>query len=317
MTYGRVPGLDKPVSRLVLGTMNYIFRDVPHTAAMADHFFAHGGNCFDTAHLYGAGTAERLLGQWIRARDVRDEVVVIAKGASIPNCNPKALREQFLESLDRLGVEYADIYLMHRDNPDIPAGEFVDVLNELKDQGLLRAFGGSNWTIARIEEANAYAVAYAKTGFTASSPNFSLAVWNEEPWELCVTASDPASHDWYARTQLSLFAWSSQAGGMLTGRFKPEDRDNPEFKETVRVWFSDANFERLARAGQLAARKGVTSGQIALAYVLNQPLNLFALIGPHTIDEMNEALGAAAVKLTSEELRWLNLEDSARDTAAG
>ena len=305
---GAVPGLAKPVSRLVLGTMRHIFRDLSHTSAMADHFFARGGNCFDTAYIYGGGQAERLLGQWIRARGVRDEVVVMTKGATGPNCNPKAARDQFRISLDRLGLESVDIYLLHRDNPDIPVGEFVDALNELKEQGLMRAFGGSNWTIARLAEANRYAAAHGKTGFTASSPNFSLAVWNEDPWGQCITATDADSRAWYAQTQLPLFAWSSQASGILTGRFQPADRAKPELAEMVRVWFSEANFERLDRVRQLAAAKRVTAGQIALAYVLNQPLNIFPLIGPHTIDEMNESLDALPVVLTPAERQWLNLE---------
>jgi aryl-alcohol dehydrogenase-like predicted oxidoreductase len=308
MKYGRVPGLEKPVSRLVLGTMNQVFHDLAHACAMADHFLAAGGNCFDTAYIYGEGEQERLLGQWLKSRSIRDEVVVICKGAHLPFCDPVNLCRQLTISLERLAIEHTDLYMMHRDNPDIPVGEFVDVMNELKDNGLLHAFGGSNWSTERLQAARDYAAAHGKTGFALSSPNVSLARWNRPVWEGCVTATDAASRDWYERTQMALFAWSSQAQGFLTGRYTPEDREQlGEDSEVVQVWFNDDNFERLARVRKLASDRGLDLSAISLAYVLCLPLNLFALVGPQTIDELNQALAAVQLNLTADEVAWLDL----------
>src|SRR5207302_4480833 len=137
-------------------------------------------------------------------------------------------------------------------------------------------------------------------GFAASSPNLSLAVWNEPQWEGCLSASDPASRAWYEQTQLPLFSWSSQARGFLTGRFRKEDTSNPEM---VRVWYNDANFERLERAEELARKKGVALTQMAVAYVLSQPFPTFALIGPQTIEETRTSALGLDVTLTPEEMR--------------
>jgi aryl-alcohol dehydrogenase-like predicted oxidoreductase len=98
------------------------------------------------------------------------------------------------------------------------------------------------------------------------------------------------------------------APGFFSGRYRREDRALPWLEPIVRTWFNDGNFERLARARQLATEKGATPTQIALAYVLCQPIPTFALIGPQTIDELRDVLPALDINLTPDELRWLNLE---------
>ena len=102
-----------------------------------------GGNAFDTAHVYGRGQHEKALGDWIAARGVAREVVVIGKGAHSPWCLPDAIEVQLAMSLDRLGLASVPVYILHRDNPDVPVGEFVDALNRLHDRGLIGIFGGS------------------------------------------------------------------------------------------------------------------------------------------------------------------------------
>lgn len=305
MRYGRVEGVDKPISRLVMGTMIFKPGELRLAASVLDHFFAVGGNAFDTAHVY---RCEETVGEWIKLRGVREELVVIGKGARDEAGTPEGLTAQLLETLEKMQLDYLDIYMLHTDNPAVPVGEFVECLNEHKRAGRVRAFGGSNWSVERLAEANAYAQAHGLTGFAVSSPNLSLAEWNEPMWPKCLTASDAASRAWYTQTQLPLFAWSSQATGFFTGRYRPEDRDNPALAGIVRTWFNEGNFQRLARARELAQAKGATAAQIALAYVLCQPFPTFALIGPQTIDELNDVLPALDITLAPEEMRWLNLE---------
>jgi predicted dehydrogenase/aryl-alcohol dehydrogenase-like predicted oxidoreductase len=305
MKYGEVAGVNKPISRLVMGTMIFKPDALPLACAMLDHFYEVGGNCLDTAHVY---RCEETVGEWIRLRNIREELVILAKGARDENCTPAGINAQLAETLEKMQLDYVDIYMMHSDNPAVPVGELVDCLNEHLRAGRIHAFGGSNWSIERIEAANAYAQAKGLVGFAASSPNLSLAAWNEPMWPACLTASDAASRAWYARTQLPLFSWSSQATGFFTGRYKAEDRTNPALASIVRTWFNEENFRRLERATELAERKGVMPNQIALAYVLCQPFPTFALIGPQSIDELNDSLPALDIMLTPAEMRWLNLE---------
>jgi aryl-alcohol dehydrogenase-like predicted oxidoreductase len=309
MNYGRVNGLVSPVSRLVLGSMPVDINALPDSYALLDFFFEHGGNCIDTAWLYRRGDSEKCVGAWIENRGIRSKIVIIGKGAApVERCTPAVITSQLEESLERLRTDYVDIYLMHRDNPEIPVEAFVDCLNEHYRSGRIRSFGGSNWTTRRIEEANAYARAHGLVGFTASSPNLSLAVWNEPMWADCISASDKASREWYRRSEMALFAWSSQASGFFSGRYNGNSADTPFAKEVARVWFNAANFERLERARSFARSRGVTPGQIALAYVLCESLSTFALIGPQTSEELRESIEALPLVLSDSERQWLNLE---------
>jgi aryl-alcohol dehydrogenase-like predicted oxidoreductase len=278
---------------------------LPHAMVMFDDFFERGGTTFDTGFVYGQRRSE-LLGQWMNIRGVRDDVVVLVKGAHTPFCDPKSLSMQLTWNLEWLGTDHADIYLMHRDNPEIPVGEFVEVLNEHVRASRIRVFGGSNWSLSRIDEANAYAKKKGLQGFTVVSNNFSLARMVDAPWKGCISASDPESRAWFAKTQTPLLAWSSQARGFfLEGRAAP---DKLEDKELTRCWYSDDNFERLKRVKELAKTKGVLPINIALAYVLCQPFPTYALIGPRKLDETRTSLPALDVELTADEVKWLNLE---------
>jgi aryl-alcohol dehydrogenase-like predicted oxidoreductase len=304
MKYGTIAGVNKKLSRLVMGCDNQT--NFPHAAAMFDDFYSRGGTTFDTAWIYGGGTMERLLGQWIKRRKVRDEVAVIVKGAHSPYCTPRDLSRQLKESLGRLQFDHADIYIMHRDNPEIPVGEFVDVLNEHKSAGLIHAFGGSNWQLSRVQEANDYAAKNGKTGFAAVSNNFSLARMVDPVWAGCIAASDPESRAWFTRTQVPLLSWSSQARGFfLPGRAAPDKTDD---KELVRCWYSDDNFQRLERVNEMAKKRNVLPINIALAYVLAQPFPTFALIGPRQLSETRTSFAVLEIELTPDEVRWLNLE---------
>lgn len=303
MRHARMPGVALPVSRLVMGCDNQ--RTMPHAAAMWDDYFERGGNTFDTAWLYGGGLQERLLGQWLKNRGLRDEVVVIGKGGHTPFCTPEDITRQLRESLDRLQTDRVDVYLMHRDNLEVPVGELVDVLNEQVRAGRIGIFGGSNWSIGRVAAANRYAKRKGLQGFGALSNNFSLARMVDPVWGGCVAASDEASRRWLKKTQLPNFAWSSQARGFFTER---AGRDKTGDAELVRCWYADDNFERRERAVALAAKKGVSPIAIAAAYVLHQPFPSFALIGPRTIAETVGSLECLRVELTPKEVAWLNLE---------
>jgi aryl-alcohol dehydrogenase-like predicted oxidoreductase len=245
----------------------------------------------------------------MRHRGVRDRCVIVAKGAHTPLCRPEFIAPQLHESLERLQTDHADLYIMHRDNPDIPVGEFVDVLDELARAGRIKVFGGSNWTVERFNKANAYARRQGRQGFAVLSNNFSLARMVNPVWPGCVAASDPKTRRWLTRTQTPLFAWSSQARGFFTDRAGPDKRDD---RELVHAWYGEENFERRARAYALAKERGVAPINVALAYVLAQPFPTWALVGPREISETVSALPALDLKLTPAELSWLDLARSRR-----
>jgi aryl-alcohol dehydrogenase-like predicted oxidoreductase len=273
---------------------------------MLDDFFEQGGTCLDSAYIYSGGMSEKMLGHWMNNRGIREQVVVLGKGAHTPECNPQALVRQLEESLTRLQTDYVDIYMLHRDNTDIPVGEFMTALNEQQNAGRIRVFGASNWSIERIEEANLWATKHGMSGFRACSNNLSLARMVQPVWKGCLSSSDARSRAWFTQQQIPLMPWSSQAQGFFTGRANPQDRGDAEF---VRCWYSEDNFRRLDRVKTLAKERGALPLAVALAYVLCQPFPSFPLIGPLTLSEMRTSLQALSLELTPQDVRWLNLED--------
>ncbi|MBS0259275.1 MAG: aldo/keto reductase [Proteobacteria bacterium] len=298
----QIPGLAKPASVVALG-----FEFFPNFASASltlDAFYEAGGNLFDTAYVYGGGKTEAIFGDWHTSRNVpREEIVLIGKGAHSPLCYPDMIARQLDQSLERLKTDYVDVYFMHRDNLDVPVGEFVDAMDAEVRRGRIRGiFGGSNWTRERMDDAAAYAQKNGKQAPAALSNNFSLAEMLDPIWAGCVAASDDEWKAWLQSRQIPNFAWSSQGRGFFTDR---AGRDKYDDEEIVRVWYSDRNFVRRDRAIELAQKLGRHPIHIALAYVIAQPFPVIPLIGPRTIAELEDSLSALGIALTDEQVKWL------------
>ncbi len=297
-----IPAISKPASVVTLG-----FEFFPNFAAASltlDAFYEAGGNVFDTAFVYGGGKTESIFGDWHTSRNVnREEIVLIGKGAHSPLVYPDVIAKQLDQSLNRLKTDYVDIYFMHRDNTDVPVGEFVDAMDAEVKRGRIRGiFGGSNWTRERMDEAAAYAAKNGKLAPAALSNNYSLAEMLDPIWAGCVTSSTDEWKTWLNERQVPNFAWSSQGRGFFTDR---AGRDKHDDEEIVRCWYSDRNFVRRDRAIELAAKLGRSPIHIALAYVIAQPFPVIPLIGPRTIAELEDSLSALDIKLTPEQVKWL------------
>ena len=305
----KIPGVDQEISQLILGTMMYSPAQYEHSTKMLDTFFEAGGNTLDTAHIYGGGNSEKLIGLWMKERGNREEVFLIDKGGhpqgGVPNrVSPEYIRQDLDENLTRLDTDYIDLYMLHRDDLNMPVNTIIDYLNEEIDAGRIRAIAASNWTPKRIVEANAYATENRLNGFVACSNNISLAVPMEPMWGGCVNV-DEAARQWHIESQFPLMPWSSQARGFFSGAFTPDKRDNGDM---VRVYYNDDNFERLSRAKKLGEKYGVSAIQVSLAYCLNLPFPIFPIVGPANLDEMKSSLGALNLDLSDDEMVWLNLE---------
>ena len=316
MKYKRVPEIDKDLSLLTYGT--------PHQAA--DGFREEGLHCydlaweagfrtFDTAHSYGTG--EEVLGEWLETRGHRNEAVIIDKG-----CDPgqqgiddvfsaKTIRDQIEESLIRLRTDHVEFYILHRDDPRYPVDEIVEELNKLKKEGKVIRFGGSNWTMERFKAANAYADAHGLTGFSALEPAYSLAVYTTDPWGGSVSISGPAQADYrkyLAEEKIPVFPYSATGRGYLSGKFRTDgNKPIEECLPNGPIWEYDCpeNRARLARAEKLAAEKGVTVPQIAIAWLLHEPMEIFPLLAPTTKEHIADTVKVFDLALTDAECSWL------------
>ena len=304
-----IPGLDKELSRIVFGCDNQ--SDTNHAFAMFDHFYSKGGNVFDTAYIYNNGKSDFYLGSWMESRNLRDEVVVLGKGAHTPDCLPEKIRPQLEETLSRMSTSYLDIYCLHRDNESLPVEGFIDTLNDLKNEGLIKVFGASNWSLERFKEANEYAEKEGKEAFTILSNNFSLAHMNNPVWPGCFSCSEDEYVNYLKEKQIAIFPWSSQARGFFLDSQEFSGASHvadPNREEQERVWGSEDNLERRSRCFELASNKSVDPIQMALAFVLNQEFPSFPLIGPRNFFETESSLEATKIELSLEETSWLNLK---------
>lgn len=306
-----LPGLDRSVSRIVLG-MSAALDELP---PLYDRFVELGGNAFETARWY---PAEPVLGAWLAGRSDRDGLVVIGKGAhpasqdGPPRVTPADIEADLTFSLETLRTDRIELYVLHRDDPTVPVGGIMTALAEHRAAGRIGATSGSNWSTHRLAEANAWASGHGLPPFDASSPNLSLAVPTRPPWPGCLTAGDPASLAWYEQTQLPLFAWAPLARGFFSAEpvdvapvrrhaMIPLDQDI----DAAAAFDSPANRARRERARTLASELGVSANQVALAWVLNQPFPTWAVIGARTIAELEESAAAADLELSPELVRWL------------
>ncbi|MGC4903858.1 aldo/keto reductase [Micromonospora echinospora] len=303
MTYGSVPGLAVPASRCVLGTFRFHDESV---FPLLDAFFAAGGNALDTARVYGGGRSEEVIGAWLR-RAGGHRPFLMAKGAHPPHCRPSEVGPEVGRTLEALGVDRVDLYLLHRDDLTVPVAEFVDALEDEVGRGTIGAYGASNWTRARLTAANRYARARGGRGMVAWSNHFSLAEPVASPFtggETITRADLRHLRD----ADLVLVPWSAQASGFFSV-------DGPEKPYVKRSWATAANLARRRRAALLAERLATRTTSVALAYVLRQPVPTFPVIGPRTPAQLAGALDALKLSLSAEQLRWL--EDGSGEDPPG
>ena len=281
-----IEGISKPLSVLGMGTMIFAPEKKDLCFSILDTFIANGGTTIDTAEVYGApeeyGYSETTIGMWLSERKCREDIVLISKGCIPDTCKPihpdglavtpEHIHRAIDGSLERLQTDYLDMWLLHRDDESKPVGPIMDALHEEVTRGRIKTFGGSNWTVQRIQEANDYARSKGQKEMTASSPHFCFAVAKEPYWPHTVvtTAEDKA---WFEKTKLPLLAWSSTGRGF----FAKGAEDYQEDPNLVRVYYNEENFEKLKRAEIVGKNKGLNRIEIAIAYTQNQKFPVISL----------------------------------------
>ena len=317
MQYVNVPGISQPLSRLTYGTPWTACREDTRREAFLSYDMAWeaGYRTFDTAHSYGEG--ESTLGQWLASRGHRNEAVILDKGVNPGQkgsgdvFSARTVKEQAEMSLRRLQTDHVEFYILHRDDPSRPVDEIVEALNDLKREGKILYFGGSNWTYDRVTAANDYARAQGLEGFSAVSPAYSLAQYIHDPWGGSVALSgegQAAYRKWLSDTRLPVFCYSSLGRGYLSGKFRVGGEKSIEDSipsAPIMEYDAPVNRERLMRAQELAEKKGVTVSQVCLAWLLHEPMNLFPILAPTSRAHIEDSVKALELSLTDEERAWL------------
>lgn len=307
-----LPGIAPPASLLALGTMLYGSSITSHDAfALLDDFVAAGGTVLDSANGYagwlpnGAGRSEITIGEWIRRSGARDQVIVATKGGQPRHPDPtvRAFPESFTadlqQSLDRLGLPSVDLYWFHRDNPALPVAELMEWAWAQMDAGFFGAIGASNWTIARLSEAEALAAARDRPGFVGSQIGWSLMESrNDGIADKSLVHMNDAEFSGYTASQLPVFGYQAQARGF----FSPHKRES---ENQLKRYDTPLNQARLREVDAIAARTGWTPNQIALAWFWSQPFPAIPVIGARTREQLADSLGALSIALDPDD--WARL----------
>ncbi|QIB67956.1 aldo/keto reductase [Aminipila butyrica] len=316
MEYINVKGVKKPASKLVMGTAWFSPDFEDEIFKMLDLYVESGGNVIDTGRFYGIARSEGILKKWFDSRNNRKDLIIVDKcchpiitpdGVHHPEywrVKPDLITDDLHYSLFHTGCDFFDIYLLHRDEPKLPVSEIIDRLEMHRQEGLIGAYGFSNWELDRVKEAYEYCQEKGYTGLAVNNPSYSLAKVRTARWPGTVYADDEYAA-WHEGKDITLFSWAAQAHGFFADIY-PRDGSAP--KDIQEAFFYDDNFERLKRAQELGKEKGVDSINIALAYVLCQPAGVAAIIGSRSRKEFDSCIQTLNVKLSKAELDYLSLK---------
>jgi len=265
-----------------------------------------GINFFDTANVYSLGSSEEILGR-VLFRDLgvnRDEVVIATKvffrmreGPNAQGLSRKVLLSEIDNSLRRLGTDYVDIYFIHRWDYQTPIEETMEALHDIVKAGKARYIGASSMWTWQFQKANYVAEKHGWTRFVVMQNHYNL-IYREEEREMIP----------YCRAEgIAVVPYSPLAGGRLAR--EPEETTPRAETDQVAKWKYDrtADVDRpiIERVGELAKRHGVSRAQIALAWLLHKEGVTAPIVGATKISHVEDAVNALSVKLSPEEIAYL------------
>ncbi|HKO59331.1 MAG TPA: aldo/keto reductase [Thermoanaerobaculia bacterium] len=302
------------VSRICLGTMTYGSKswrswilDEEESRPFFRRALEAGINFFDTADMYSHGASEEVVGRALRELSTREEVVIatkcffpIGKGPNGRGLSRKHIMEAIDGSLRRLGLDYIDLYQIHRFDHETPIEETIEALHDVVKAGKARYLGASSmyaWQFARMLHT---ADQHGWTRFTSMQPHYNL-VYREEEREmipLCIAEG------------VGVIPWSPLARGFLAGN-RPRGKQEGETERSKtdeyahQMYYEDSDFDVVERVVELARRREVKPAQIALAWILHKPGITAPIVGASKLPQLDDAIGALDIRLDAEEVALL------------
>ena len=264
-----------------------------------------GGNFIDTADMYSrwhtgnvGGESETIIGDWMRARGNRSEMVIatkVAKLATRPGLSAANIAAAAEDSLRRLGTDYIDIYYAHHDDEEIPLEESLTAFNELVTAGKVRYLAASNYSAARLEEALKISRDLGMSEYLLLQPNYNAIVRNEYEGDLMAVA---------VKEDIPVLPYFSLAAGFLTGKYQPgvevdsvRAGDMPDYK-------NDRGWAILDAITEIAKQENTSIAAVALGWLRAQPGVVTPIASARTIEQLAEIL--PVVELTAEQVAQVN-----------
>jgi aryl-alcohol dehydrogenase (NADP+) len=314
MEYARLGSTGLKVSRLCLGVMTYgdpAWRPWILSEEAGRPFIKraleHGINFFDTADMYSLGKSEEVLGRALKDFASRDKVVVATKVyypmSSDPNdrgLSRKHVMASIDGSLRRLGMDYVDLYQIHRWDAETPIDETLRALDDIVRSGKARYIGASSMMSWQFAKALYLADRHGWTRFASMQNHYNL-VYREEEREMLPLCREEG---------IGVLPWSPLARGFLAGNRKRGSERAATAREQSDtfahdLYYGDADYDVVERVVEIASAKGVAPAQVALAWLLRQPGVTAPIVGASKMEQLDQAIAALDVRLTDEEARRL------------
>lgn len=313
MDYVRLGKTGLKVSRICLGTMTYgssKWRDWVLDEQQARPFYKRalekGINFFDTADMYSLGASEEVTGRALRDFAKRDEVVVATKVFNRMGPDPNAAglsRKHILASIDaslrRLGMDYVDLYQIHRWDPETPIEETMQALNDVVRAGKARYIGASSMYAWQFMKSLAVSDRHGWARFDSMQNHYNL-VYREEEREMIPLCIDQG---------VGVIPWSPLARGFLSGN-RTKDKGgattrskSDEFAHSM--YYQEDDFSVVDRLKTVATQVGTTLPQAALAWLLSKPGLTAPIVGASKPEHLDQAIDAVSIRLTPEQVKML------------
>lgn len=314
MKYKKFGNTGLEVSVICLGTMQFGWSTDEKTSfKILDKFFEEGGNFIDTADVYSrwvegnpGGVSERIIGKWMKSRNVRERIVLATKvrgrmweGPNGEGLSRKHIMKAVEDSLRRLQTDYIDLYQVHWPDWDTPLEETLRALDDLVRDGKVRYIGASNYPAWYLTKALWISDKYGLHRFESIQPQYSLVYREEFEKELMPLAEDQ---------KLAVIPYSPLAGGFLTGKYKRNKPlpPSPRAETIKRRFFTEKNFTIIEELEKMAFKYAAKVSQIALSWLLSKSYITAPIIGANSVEQLMENLGALDVELEEEDLKKLD-----------
>ena len=312
MQYTNLGKTGLKVSRLCLGMMSYgsnnwreWILDEEQAKPFVRRALDAGINFFDTADVYSLGESEKITGNLLKFFGVPRENVIVAtkvNGQMSDDINAKGLsRKHIIDSIDkslkRLQMDYVDLYQIHRWDYETPIEETMEALNDVVRAGKARYIGASSMYAWQFAKAQHTAQSHGWSRFVSMQNHYNL-VYREEEREMIPLCLDQG---------VGLIPWSPMARGFFTKK-RTEEGDTTRSKSdpfAKQLYYRPEDFDVSERANEVAAGRGVSGSQIALAWVLSKPHIISPIIGATKMDHLEQAIAALEIKLTEDEIKQL------------
>jgi aryl-alcohol dehydrogenase-like predicted oxidoreductase len=315
MDYINLGNTGMQVSRICLGCMAYAAPEKgSHPWALNEEqgrpfiqkALELGINFFDTANVYSSGASEEVLGRALRDFAKRDEIVIATKvygkmreGPNGSGLSRKAIMHEIDESLRRLGVDYVDLYQTHRWDYKTPLEETLEALHDIVKTGKARYIGASSMFAWQFCQSLYLADLHGWTRFVSMQPHYNLLYREEEREMLALCEAE----------SVGVLPWSPLARGRLTRAWESEPTTErgrtDEFGKELYGATQEADKAVVNRVGELSQAKGLPRAQIALAWVLHKPAVTAPIVGATKPHHLQDAVDALSVKLSDEEIKFL------------